>query len=90
MLFRSNFKNTTNKTSGNKVKLLIRPENITLEKNASGAGVIQDIVFAGSKKNVTVQLSTGEIIRVYADKALDLEVGSKVNIVFKPEDVRLF
>ena len=85
-----NFKNSTNKVSGNKVKLLIRPENITLEKNASGTGIIQDIIFAGSKKNVTVQLSTGEIIRVYADKALDLEVGSKVNIVFKPEDVRLF
>lgn len=85
-----NLKNTTNKVSGNKIKLLIRPENITLEKNPSGTGIIQDIVFAGSKKNVTVQLSTSEIIRVYADKALDLEVGSKVNILFKPEDVRLF
>ena len=85
-----NLKNSTNKVAGNKIKLLIRPENITLEKNLSGTGVIQDIVFAGSKKNVTVKLSTGEIIRVYADKALDLEVGSKVNILFKPEDVRLF
>jgi len=85
-----NLMNTTNKVAGNRIKLLIRPENITLEKNPSGTGVIQDIVFAGSKKNVTVKLSTGEIIRVYADKALDLEVGSKVNILFKPEDVRLF
>lgn len=85
-----NLKNTTNKVSGNKIKILIRPENINLEKSPSGTGVIQDVVFAGSKKNVTVQLSTSEIIRVYADKALDLEVGSKVNILFKPEDVRLF
>ena len=85
-----NLKNSINKVAGNRIKLLIRPENITLEKNPSGTGVIQDIVFAGSKKNVTVKLSTGEIIRVYADKALDLEVGSKVNILFKPEDVRLF
>ncbi len=85
-----NLKNTTDKVSGNKIKILIRPENINLEKSPSGTGVIQDVVFAGSKKNVTVQLSTSEIIRVYADKALDLEVGSKVNILFKPEDVRLF
>ncbi len=83
-------KNSENKMAGNKVKLLIRPENITLEKNSNGSGIIQDVVFAGSKKNVTVQLSSNEIIRVYADKALDLEVGSKVNILFKPEDVRLF
>lgn len=85
-----NLKNTTNKVSGNKIKILIRPENINLEKSPTGTGIIQDVVFAGSKKNVTVQLSTSEIIRVYADKALDLEVGSKVNILFKPEDVRLF
>ena len=85
-----NLKNTTDKVSGNKIKILIRPENINLEKSPTGTGIIQDVVFAGSKKNVTVQLSTSEIIRVYADKALDLEVGSKVNILFKPEDVRLF
>jgi len=85
-----NLKNTTDKVSGTKVKILLRPENIGLEKNPTGTGVIQDIVFAGSKKNVTVQLSTSEIIRVYADKALDLEVGSKVNILFNPADVRLF
>ena len=72
------------------IKILIRPESLNLSKNPSGTGSIQDIVFAGSKKNITVLLDSGEIIRVYADKAIELEKGSKVNISFNPQDLRVF
>ena len=93
MLFRSSLGKITINTGLNtnqEVKILIRPESLNLSKNPSGTGSIQDIVFAGSKKNITVLLDSGEIIRVYADKAIELEKGSKVNISFNPQDLRVF
>ena len=80
----------TGLNTNQEVKILIRPESLNLSKNPSGTGLIQDIVFAGSKKNITVLLDSGEIIRVYADKAIELEKGSKVNISFNPQDLRVF
>lgn len=81
---------THNHPSGKQVSVLIRPENITLNTASDGAGEITDAVFAGSRKNVTVKLRTNEIVRVYADKSASLEVGSRVNLSFSPQDVRIF
>jgi len=77
-------------TAGKPVTVLIRPESINLTPAANGAGQITDAVFAGAKKNITVKLTTNEIVRVYADKSANLEVGSHVNLLFNPQDVRVF
>jgi len=76
--------------AGKPVTVLIRPESIDLTPASNGAGQITDAVFAGSKKNITVKLTTNEIVRVYADKSANLEVGSHVNLLFNPQDVRVF
>jgi len=76
--------------AGKPVTVLIRPESINLTPASNGAGQITDAVFAGSKKNITVKLTTNEIVRVYADKSANLEVGSHVNLLFNPQDVRVF
>ena len=79
-----------NSGSGKQVSVLIRPENISLVKADDGAGEITDSVFAGSRKNITIKLRTNEIVRVYADKSASLEIGDRVNLSFKPQDVRVF
>ena len=76
--------------AGKSVTILIRPESIILSPATTGAGQITDAVFAGAKKNITIKLTTNEIVRVYADKSANLEVGSHVNLSFNPQDVRVF
>ena len=76
--------------SGKQISVLIRPENISLVKAAEGTGEITDAVFAGSRKNITIKLRSNEIVRVYADKSASLEIGDRVNLSFKPQDVRVF
>jgi ABC-type Fe3+/spermidine/putrescine transport system ATPase subunit len=79
-----------NSGSGKQISILIRPENISLVKASDGAGEITDSVFAGSRKNITIKLRSNEIVRVYADKSASLEIGDRVNLSFKPQDVRVF
>ena len=79
-----------NSGSGKQISILIRPENISLVKAGDGSGEITDSVFAGSRKNITVKLRSNEIVRVYADKSASLEIGDRVNLSFKPQDVRVF
>ena len=79
-----------NSGSGKQISVLIRPENITLVKASDGSAEITDSVFAGSRKNITIKLRSNEIVRVYADKSASLEIGDRVNLSFKPQDVRVF
>ena len=79
-----------NYESGKQISFLIRPENISLVKVLDGSGEIVDSVFAGYRKNINIKLKNNEIVRVYADKSASLEIGDRVNLSFKPQDVRVF
>jgi spermidine/putrescine transport system ATP-binding protein/putrescine transport system ATP-binding protein len=79
-----------NYESGKQISFLIRPENISIVKVLDGSGEIVDSVFAGYRKNINIKLKNNEIVRVYADKSASLEIGDRVNLSFKPQDVRVF
>ena len=80
--------------SGGAIYLAVRPENVTIEPDAAGNGVILDVTFVGGDVHVTVQVGDVRITsrRPSSVDALDnrtIAEGDRVRVGFLPQSVRI-
>ena len=95
---RVHFKNTKHYKTGNRVNIVIRPEDIQVwglreieadDEHEFLSGVVSEVIYKGSTVDLIVTLSTGQLISATEffnedDEKLEYDIGEKVLLQWQP------